>query len=65
MQDFEQKYNELLNATANMRKHQKAYFGCRTGQNLQAAKRAEAKVDQLINAELAKAIQLQQTLNFK
>lgn len=65
MPDFEQKYNELLNATANMRKLQKAYFGCRTSQNLNAAKKAESKVDQLINAEIAKAMQLQQTLNFK
>lgn len=65
MQDFEQKYTELLNATANMRRHQKAYFGCRTGQNLNAAKKAEQKVDQLINAEVAKAVKLQQSMLFK
>lgn len=65
MQDFEQKYTELLNATANMRRHQKAYFGCRTGQNLNAAKKAESKVDQIINAEVAKAVKLQQSMLFK
>lgn len=58
--DYEAKYTELLNATANMRKLQKDYFRCRTSQLLNAAKKSEQRVDAIINQELAKAIQLQQ-----
>jgi len=62
MSDFEKKYTELLNAVASMRKNQKDYFRCRTGQALSAAKRSEAKVDAIIMQELANAVQLQQSM---
>jgi len=45
MQDFETKYNELLNAVSDMRVKQKKYFGCRTSENLTMAKNAERKID--------------------
>lgn len=62
MSDFEKKYTDLLNAVASMRKHQRDYFKCKTGQGLRAAKHAEAKVDSIINQELANAVQLQQSM---
>lgn len=64
MPDFETKYNELLVAVANMRKLQKDNARCKTSQGVNAAKRAENKVDELINAEIGKAIQLQQAMKF-
>lgn len=64
MPDYEQKYEELLRATANMRKLQKKYFQNKIGSDLTNAKKAESQVDKIINADLAKAIQLQQTLKF-
>lgn len=65
MQDFETKYNELLNAVSDMRVKQKDYYGCKTSVNLTMAKHAERKIDKMIEAEQAKLIKLQQVLNFK
>ena len=62
MSDFEKKFIELRNAVASMRKLQRDYFKCKTGQGLRAAKHAEAKVDAIILDEASKAAQLQQSM---
>ena len=58
MNELEKKYYDLLNAVANMRRLQKMYFKCRTGQNLTAAKKAETNIDKLVNLEVEKALEL-------
>lgn len=65
MQDFEQKYDELLNATANMRRLQKEVKQQYSSTAHNALRRAQEKVDRMIDAELAKAVKLQQSMLFK
>lgn len=65
MPDFETKYNELLNETIKlvslMDKYKNRWI---TSEQAEIRKQKE-KVQRLTNPEIAKAIQLQQTLNFK
>lgn len=65
MQDFEQKYIELLNATASMRRLQKELKHQYSSTAHNSLKRAQEKVDRIIEAEQAKLIKMQQVLNFK
>lgn len=62
MSEFEQKYNELLNEVATMRGLQKKYFSCRSSLVLDDCKKAEKKVDKMIEAEILKSSELQQKL---
>lgn len=52
MSDFEKKYYELLNLTADMRAKQRKYFSEKMKWNLDKAKVAEAKVDAIIKEEI-------------
>lgn len=64
MSEFEQKYYDLFNLVAKMRKHQKDYFRQRSSLDLQAAKKVEKKVDDLIAQEVMKTHTAQQSLKF-
>lgn len=58
MQDFEQKYLDLLKETASMRSHQKSLSRCNDSATRRKAKLAEDKVDKMIQLEIGKSIQL-------
>lgn len=58
MNPFEQKYLELLTATANMRKVQKSKERCNDSQTRTKCKAAESKVDAIIQGEVGKSIQI-------
>lgn len=58
MNPFEQKYLELLTATANMRKVQKSKERCNDPQTRIKCKAAESKVDSIIQSEVGKSIQI-------
>lgn len=63
MGDFEKKYYDLINATAEMRRLQKEYFKCRSSLILTQAKKAEAKVDGIIQDEINKSQQIKNLFN--
>lgn len=64
MSDFEQKYYDLLNLVAKMRKHQKDFFSKHSSLDFQAAKKVEKKVDEIIAREVMKTHTAQQSLKF-
>lgn len=64
MSEFEQKYYDLLNLVAKMRKHQKDFFSKHSSLDLDAAKKIEKRVDKLIQDEVLKTHTAQQSLKF-
>ena len=53
---------EFMNAVANMRRLQKQYDSCRDGMTRAAKRKAEAKVDSIIEREIGQALKIQQSL---
>lgn len=53
-EDFQKKYETLLEKVTNMRKYQSRYFQYRATSDKNAAKAMQREVDQLIKREAAK-----------
>ncbi len=64
MPDFETKYNELLNETIKLVSLMDKYKNRWISSEQAEIRKQKEKVQRLTNPEIAKAIQLQQTLKF-
>ncbi len=58
----DEKYIKFMEAVADMRRLQKDYFRCKASATLTAAKKAERKVDDLIESEVGRTINIQHKL---